>query len=260
MKTKNTTGQRNARLRPTPGDGRLEKKASLKGGMLAKARQLHQAAGRLEAKGLTGRSSESLSIRIPGTGQFLLLAAQPKKPITSVDPAKARLLAIAKGPESGGALSPERLHATIYARRPDAGAIFIGRQTWASALNDLDRPLPPIFDEQVRQLGQTVQRIATENSADGTIETDRALNSGANAYFAGDSTIILGMILDKVIFNAELLEKCARAYILAFLTGGPVLNVPLYVRLIANQRLKKDEARAAACYARGEVPGGFTAY
>jgi len=72
--------------------------------------------------------------------------------------------------------------------------------------------------------------------------------------------LCLGMTLERLVFNAELLEKCAQAYLLARATGLAVRRIPWLVRLVATGRLRRDQRRAAASYARGEAPGRVAGY
>jgi hypothetical protein len=68
------------------------------------------------------------------------------------------------------------------------------------------------------------------------------------------------MTRDRVIFNTELYEKCAQAYVLASACDSRIERIPLWVRLIATRRLFKDEALASASYRNGRIPKGMKAY
>jgi hypothetical protein len=71
---------------------------------------------------------------------------------------------------------------------------------------------------------------------------------------------MLGVTIDRVVFNAELFEKCAQSFILAHLTGRPIRTIPWLIRWIANGRLRRDQRRATAAYAQGQIPTGLNAY
>jgi len=129
-------------------------------------------------------------------------------------------------------------HARLYRQRTDAGAILTARPPWASQLE----LLPPVFDEQVRQLGTG------------------SLENGGNVRLAKKSVVVIGFSAERAVMNAELLEKCAKAYLLATRAGGKVAMIPWWVRWIAGSRLRKDHQRAAAAFARGEFPAGFSTY
>lgn len=214
--------------------------------------QLVDAAHRLHAKGLVGEGAASLSSRVPGRPQMAI--APRGSTFAELKPAQVEII------DWEAATDPERsLHATIYRSRPDAGAIAHLHPQWASALRLLDRPMPGIFDEQVRQLGRSLQRLPYSEPVLGR-EAIALLKDHDSAFLYGDGVLCLGVTRDRVIFNAELLEKCAKAFVLASATGRKVGTVPLFVREIAHSRMLKDQKKAAAAYARGEVPTGFTAY
>ena len=214
--------------------------------------QLADAAHRLHAKGLVGEGVASLSMRVPGQSQMAVAPKGSAFAGLKVDQVEILPFDAATDPERG-------LHATVYRTRPDTGAIAHLHPQWASALRLLDQPMPGIFDEQVRQLGRSLKRLPYSEPALGR-EAIALLKDHDNAFLYGDGVLCLGVTRDRVIFNAELLEKCAKAYVLASATGRKVGTVPLFVREIAHSRMLKDQKKAAAAYARGEVPTGFTAY
>jgi hypothetical protein len=130
--------------------------------------------------------------------------------------------------------------------------VLLNRQPWASALHEFGRDMPGVFDEQIRHLGRSVAVLDNITTA--------RLGSGANAFILPGQVLCLGMVPERTVFNAELLEKCAKAYVLASCAGLPVGRIPWLVRWIANGRLMKDERRAAADYAMGRTPVLSTSY
>ncbi|MCB1169002.1 MAG: aldose epimerase [Leptospiraceae bacterium] len=238
------------------------------GGLQLHRNALLAAIDRLREKAVAGNPEESISMRVPGRPEMLFAASDAEG--TGLDGSVVELVSFSRpasvagnpmdAPEgfmvSDQDFEAKALHAFLYRHRPDTGAIFLGKQQWASVLGRLGEVMPAVFDEQARQLGPSVCRYESWN------ETGfrKALRKGSNAFLFEDSVLLLGMTLDKAIFNAELLEKCARAFVLARLTGKRFKRIPWYVRMIANQRLRKDEKRSAESYAAGEIPGGFTAY
>ncbi len=194
------------------------------------------AAERLAGKGLI-LPGDTVSQRLPEQDAFALvqLGAAGQAPRT------ATLFGLGDG--QGG------LHQTLYAARPDVGAILAGSQHWARALARLDRAMPAIFDEQVRHLGLEVRRLAARAS---DLEPARVAAGGFNAFVLDDVTLCFGMGLERLLLNAELLEKCAKAFVLAQCAGGRVRRIPWLVRTIANRRLVRDEKEAATSHLRGE--------
>jgi ribulose-5-phosphate 4-epimerase/fuculose-1-phosphate aldolase len=146
--------------------------------------------------------------------------------------------------------SPPPFDEDIYRVRADVGAIITARPRWASALGQLSSPMPGVFDEQVRQLGRRVDRLVHL----------RQLRGGHCAFLHEAGVLCVGVTIERAVFNVELLDKCAQAYLLAWSTGRRVRTIPLWVREIAFHRLKKDQRRATLAWARGDEPTGFTAY
>jgi hypothetical protein len=214
----------------------------------AGAAKLSDAATRLSAKGLL-QPGDSLSMRLAGTGRILLLTAGDAMP-------QIETVALPSSAVEFGH-SPLSRHLAVYQARADVGTILLNRQPWAAALHELNGDMPGVFDEQIRHLGRSVVRLDDRFGA-AAIQT--SLRSGANAFIASGQVICLGMIVERAVFNAELLEKCAKAYVLASSTGMPVGKIPWLVRWIANGRLMKDERKAAEQYAKGQTPAFSSAY
>ena len=199
-------------------------------------KNLCHAAARLAGKGLM-KVGDTLSQRLPEWGAFAQVELRTPQDV----PEAVRWIA----------LSDPRTdtHHRFYHARPDVGAILSGQQDWAVTLAGMDRSMPGVFDEQIRHLGLEVRRISTLPE-DGRLHA--VLSSGANAFALDKHILCFGMTLDKVMLNAELLEKCAKAYILATTTGRRIKRIPWLVRYVANSRLQRDEKLAAANHNRGE--------
>jgi ribulose-5-phosphate 4-epimerase/fuculose-1-phosphate aldolase len=140
------------------------------------------------------------------------------------------------------------LHAAVYAARPDVHVVLHTHQAAASAAGLLDKDIPALFDEQVRFLGRSIEIVPYAPSGTGWLKNNIAnrLKSGANAYLMQNhGALILGPDPQRALFNAELLEKCTLAYLLAYYTGEHVTRIPRIIREIIFAKLKKDQARAA---------------
>jgi ribulose-5-phosphate 4-epimerase/fuculose-1-phosphate aldolase len=206
---------------------------------------------RLAAKSFLNTSADSFSMRIPGSTEMLLASGlEDWKQIESTD---VHTTALA----SGG--NPVGLHAAIYQERADVGAVAISSPEVAHLLAKHGGLLPPLFDEQVRHIGTSAGPLQDANGVNKDILT-KTLGQGSNAALAGEQLLCLGMTRDRVIFNAELYDKCARAYVIATESGGEIGRIPLWVRLIANRRLLRNERDAAASYRNGRMPEGINAY
>lgn len=208
--------------------------------------RLNDAARRLSAKGLL-EPDDTLSMRLAGSGNILLQTGS----------GPAQQVEIVPLADDGARAPLAAQHLAVYRTRADVGCVLLNRQPWASALYALENDMPGVFDEQIRHLGRTVALLA------GPVElplNQARLRSGANAWIAPGHVLCFGTLPERTVFNAELLEKCAKAYVLATSAGLPVGRIPWLVRWIANGRLLKDERSAAEQYARGQMPVLSTAY
>jgi ribulose-5-phosphate 4-epimerase/fuculose-1-phosphate aldolase len=206
---------------------------------------LQAARARLAARGLLG-AGDSVSMRVPGADACMFLT-EPER-----GEAGSRRL-----PLSSAAADPAEVHRLVYLARPDVGAVLLNRQPWAAALPAAGGTLPGLFDEQLRHLGWNVPQIAAPASLP---EARRRLAGGGNAFGVGNQVLCLGMTGERLVFNAELLEKSAKAFVLASATGLGVTKIPWLVQWIATRRLRRDQKRAAASYARGQTPPKSAGY
>lgn len=203
------------------------------------AAELQDAIHRLDGKHLLGDGA-SVSVRLPGTGDMLL--ARPGE-----EPQRMSLAADATG--------VHRQHAEVYRARPDVGAIALGGGRYGQLLPDVTGVLPQVFDEQARHLGRSAR--TDSNRLD---DVRRSLGDGGNAWVHGARLLVFGTTLHRLVLNAELLEKCAKAYVLAAGTGESLHTLPWWVCRIANGRLKKDQKRAAERFGQGLLPEEVKGY
>ena len=193
------------------------------------------ALSRLAAKGLAGDSRARFSLRVPGGDAMIGGLAE-----SGTAPGGAMLV-----PLRGEADGDWAFHAAVYRLRADVGAMVTACLPWTSRLARLCGEMPAAFDEQARYLGRRVERLSFEG-AEPTAAGARIIRRGGNAFVSGDEAVCLGFDKNRAIFNTELLEKSAQAYVLATLSGLPVRRIPFYVRYIAARRLHADRKRAAA--------------
>ncbi|MBV6659752.1 hypothetical protein KV572_02345 [Pseudomonas yamanorum] len=139
-------------------------------------------------------------------------------------------------------------HTAIYLTRNDVGAILLGGGAFSNCLADFGGVLPVLFDEQARHLGYMGAPVVEQK------QLAQALLRGANVLLVRGVPACLGATGTRMALNAELFEKCSKAYTLAKATGARLTHLPWWVGFIANGRLMKDEKRAAQCFARGQLP------
>ena len=196
---------------------------------------------RLAAKGLLRPGSGALSLRRPGDGVLLGGVAADEAP-RPLEPAAA------------DSLDGLALHGLIYQARADVGAVLDLGGPFSRLLPAFGGRMPQAFDEQARHLGPMPAAVADPRGL------DRALAGGGQAITVADRVLCLAPASGRLVLNAELFEKCAKAWLLATGAGGPVRPLPGWVRWIANSRLAKDRTRAAAAFARGEAPAESKGY
>jgi glutamate-1-semialdehyde 2,1-aminomutase len=141
------------------------------------------------------------------------------------------------------------MHAAVYELRDDVSVIIHTHQAYASALALMERPIPALFDEQVRYLGRSVELVSYAPSGTSFLKKNVAkkITSGANAFILENhGVLVLGGDPEQAVHNMALLEKVALDYLLALLTDGRAEKVPLPIREIAFNKLRKDEKKLAA--------------
>lgn len=202
--------------------------------------QLERAHRRLSEKQLLGADDDAVSLLVPGTGRMLFRSRND-----------ASWLELSLN-EPGGTPA---LHGRVYRLRPDAGALASISTKTSRDLTRRGVRVPIVFDEQARHIGEAWPNVATTR-------LPQALAGGANAGLVDGRLLLLGVTPSRMIYNAELFEKSARAYLLA--RGDEPYRkthlVPWWVRLIAGRRLRRDQALAARCHAAGREAPELVAY
>jgi ribulose-5-phosphate 4-epimerase/fuculose-1-phosphate aldolase len=212
--------------------------------------QLLEGCRRLAGKGFLNTQADSFSLRIPGKTEMMLISGS--KDWHQVETADVRVVPYSAKDDLS------MLHAWIYEERGDVGAIAISSPKWARLLAHSGGVLPPIFDEQVRHIGSSGLLKGDELTRRECVR--EMFRRGGNTALFGERLLCLGMTRDRALFNTELYEKCAQAYVIAKAGEGRISRIPFWVRMIANRRLLKDEATAAASYRDGRVPQEVTTY
>jgi hypothetical protein len=201
-----------------------------------------QVRDRLQRKDLLRGAAASVSMRVPGSNAMWFGRADADAPtLIRLQVSESREISTA-------------LHAWIYANREDVCAIAGGAGCYGAHLPDFGGYLPGLFDEQIRHLGlmpPPVQAVALLGDA---------LASTSNALCVCGQPVVLGMTGARLTLNAEIFEKCAKAFVLAAAAGKHVSTLPWMVRWIANGRLKKDQRRAMQRTRQGLLPAATQGY
>lgn len=196
---------------------------------------------RLVGKKLLSGQAASISVRWPDNKSMWF---------GSVNDVKPTVIQLAMIPKAETAA----IHADIYSARSDVGAIALGGGDFGNCLADFGGILPVVFDEQARHIGKMPPPVHTGKVSSG------ALSLGGNVVLFNRQPACFGMTCSRLALNAELFEKCAKAYVLAVATGGKVKQLPWLVRYIANGRLLKDQRRATQRFSEGLLPNETKGY
>jgi ribulose-5-phosphate 4-epimerase/fuculose-1-phosphate aldolase len=213
--------------------------------------RLLEACRRLAGKGFLNSPADSFSLRIPGKMEMILASGQDDW--RKIGIADLHTISLFSNEGLCG------LHASIYRERADAGAVAISSPKGARLLARFGSLLPPLFDEQVRHIGSNASPLPGDERVHGNM-VRKTFKRGANASLLGERLLCLGITCDRVLFNTELYEKCAQAYVIAKASGNRIGLIPVWVRLIANHRLLRDERHAAECYRNGSIPESMNSY
>lgn len=198
----------------------------------------------LISKGLLMGTGGNISVRVPGQKRLAITPSNMDYTVMQPDDICVLEwdLQVVEGKLKPSIESA--LHAAIYENRADANAVIHTHQVFASAMALINTPIPALFDEQVRFLGRSVEIVNYAPSGTGFLKKNliKRLGNHANAYILQNhGAVCLGDSPERAVFNVELLDKCAAAYLLALCTEKKVTKIPLAVREIAFAKLRKDQ-------------------
>ncbi len=199
-------------------------------------------------RGYLKATEGNVSVRVPGRALFAVTpsnydyAMMQPDDICVLDYDLRRVSGTMKASIEAG------MHAAVYQQRPDVNAIIHTHQPYASALALIDKPIPALFDEQVRYLGRGVEIVRYAPSGTSFLKSrvKAKLGNGDNAYIlANHGVLVLGGDTERAVHNMALLEKVALDYLLALLSGEKAATIPLPIREIAFAKLRADEKKLA---------------
>jgi L-ribulose-5-phosphate 4-epimerase len=198
------------------------------------------------AKGFLNATGGNLSVRIPGEDAF---AITPSNYDYLKMEAEDICILGTNLAVRGGTRIPSvenGMHAAIYQARPDVNAIIHTHQVYTSTLALIGKPIPALFDEQVRFLGRSVEIIPYAPSGTGKLATTVAdhVKSGDNAFImANHGALLFGTDMERAVHNVSVLEKCALAFLLTLCTGEEASTIPVAAREVAFARLREDQKK-----------------
>ncbi len=121
------------------------------------------------------------------------------------------------------------MHLGVYRNRPDVGAVVHTHQTFASVFAIINKPIPALFDEITFNIGSRVDIVpyALSGSPELVEQVVGKLDNRCHCYIMQNhGALCLGQTIDKARLNAELLEKAARIYYYALLSGEKIRLLP----------------------------------
>ncbi len=137
-------------------------------------------------------------------------------------------------------------HSAVYQVRPDVGCVMHTHQDFASAIALINKPIPALFDEQVRFLGRRVDVIPYAPSGTGLLakQVKKHVQNHHNAYILKNhGALCLGPTPERAYHNVLLLEKAALSYLLALYTEEKIDKIPLPIREIAFAKLRSEQKK-----------------
>jgi glutamate-1-semialdehyde 2,1-aminomutase len=140
------------------------------------------------------------------------------------------------------------MHLAVYKNRPDVNAVIHTHQIFPSLYTLINEPIPPLFDEQVGNLGNTVAVVpyGLSGSEDLLRNITAAVASQCNAYFLQNhGALLLGRSMEKAVTNVKLLDKVAQAYYLALSTHKPVQLLPENASALLFALMKAEQKKEA---------------
>jgi len=209
-------------------------------------KQIVQTSQDLVCKGFLMATGGNISLRIPGKDAFAITPSNYDYMKMTADDVcvldfELNVLEGTRKPsvESG-------MHGAIYQVRKDVHAIVHTHQVYASALTLIKAAIPPLFDEQVRFLGRSVEIIPYAPSGTGMLKNRIAkhVQNHNNAFMMQNhGALVFGHDMERAVHNVEILEKCALAYLLAIVSEKKISKIPLAVREVAYAKLRKDQKK-----------------
>ena len=198
------------------------------------------------AKGFLSATGGNLSVRISREGAFAITPSN----YDYLKMVREDICILGSNLEvMGGTRTPSvesGMHAAIYQARSDVNAILHTHQVYPSTLALIGKPIPALYDEQVRFLGRSVEIIPYAPSGTGELAKIVAnhVKGGDNAFImANHGALLFGTDMERAVHNAAVLEKCALAYLLTLCTGEEATTIPLAAREVAFARLREDQQK-----------------
>ena len=187
-------------------------------------KQVLEAAWKMAEKGLVVGTAGNVSLRLPPEGDRELLAITPSSLYhSSLNIDDIQILDFRGKPVLGN-LTPSvetGLHIGIYKSRRNVNAVMHTHSVYASAVSVAGLDIPPILEDQVAFLGGGIKlaRHAPSGSKELIEYTLSALDDRSAVLMPNHGAVSTGKTLRDAFTASELVEKTAKVFLLAKLTG-----------------------------------------
>lgn len=183
------------------------------------------AARRMLADGLTIGASGNVSARLTAPDGSPLMAITPSQtPYDRLRSADILVTDMDIEPIDGEGIpsSEALLHAAIYRRRPDAGAVMHTHSTYATIAAVAGADIPPIIDEMVIAIGGAIRVSGYEPPASDALAANvcDALGDRRAALIRNHGAVGVGATPQDALAICALVERVAQVFVFATLLGN----------------------------------------
>ena len=183
------------------------------------------AARRMAAEGLTIGASGNVSARLTAPDGSPLMAITPSQiPYDRLRPADILATDMDIEPIEGEGIpsSEALLHAAIYRRRPDAGAVVHTHSTYATIAAVAGADIPPIIDEMVIAIGGAIRVSGYAPPASEALAANvcEALGDRSAALIRNHGAVGVGETPQDALAVCALVERVAQVFVFASLLGN----------------------------------------
>jgi L-fuculose-phosphate aldolase len=183
-----------------------------------------EAAREMLNKGLVVGTSGNVSQRLTADANNQLIAITPSG--IAYDSMKAEDIQVVDFQEQTveGNLTPStetRLHLAIYKFRDNINAVIHTHSVFASAVSVTGADIPPIMEDQIALLGGEIKLVkhAVSGSPEQVDYVLAALEDRHAVLLPNHGAVATGRTIREAFTACELIEKTAKIYILAKLSG-----------------------------------------
>ncbi len=189
----------------------------------AERTEVLDAVRRIVDLGLVAYASGNVSRRIPTPNGDLFAVTASRVPYHRFSLEDVLIVDAEIDPVVGNGIpSSESLaHMSVYAARPDVGAVIHTHSAYASAFAVAAQPIPCILDEQVITLGGAVEVAEYGASASQTLADNAvaALGDRAAVLLRHHGALGVGQTVEEAVAVVELVERVARIRLLSLQLG-----------------------------------------